>query len=166
MKAKPNPLLAEQILSNAQLKAIGCLAFHATSLEKLIEDLISLTVGADLGSLLLENKMFGGKLSILKTLLNRITDERLKRQAKSLCERISSDNSSRNTVIHGEWQYNALNALARGSAVAQKKQHSVKADEVIHLAHRFAAHYEDLIDLFAKVFDSDTEPDSLPDISE
>ena len=159
MKAKGRklPLSAERLLTDDQLKAVGCLAIESSQLEILIEQLIETLSGRLIADLLLERKMFDAKVKILRTLLvPRVPDLELKKRTQAICADIKSDIAYRNTAIHGDWGRESFNALAprKADSIATRKSgaHSVKATELITLAHRFSEHREALEDLWIDAF--------------
>lgn len=62
----------------------------------------------------------------------------------------------RNTVIHGDWgqrsRFNALMAPKNDSVATRKSNNSVKANEIMNIARRFASHHEALEDLWIDAF--------------
>lgn len=159
------PLHSETILSDAELKAIGCLAIESASLEGFLELLVQSEASAIVADLLLDRKMFTAKLGILKKIFGGAIKEvelehgkegSLLRRFEDVCGKIASDISHRNTVVHGQWSRPeqpenfllmemSLKDLEgyffgdrRNNAVAERKTgNPVKASEVMALAQRF-----------------------------
>jgi hypothetical protein len=71
MSRKPQelPLAAEWVLTEDQLKAVGCVALESSRLEPLIREFIEALAGPALATLLLDRKMSDAKAKILATAL-------------------------------------------------------------------------------------------------
>lgn len=161
------PLLAEQMLTDVQLKMIGCLAFESAFVESLLEQLIDSQAGTVVAQLLLSNKMLTAKLDILKGLVvpaiidvepDHDRDGSLRKKFEDLCAKIASDIARRNTVIHGEWNHgekldaSKIRTLAdflskrhENSFARRKFGNPVKASEVMDLAREFQSHVGELV---------------------
>lgn len=148
-------LFSEFLLSDEQLKAVGCLALESTHLELLVESFIIAFVGKNVGELLMKRKMIDAKIDIFRDLITPvIKNADLKKIFEELCSNIKSDIVRRNTAIHGEWGSDEKKTVSewlskkQNSDVVAKRKNSpstVKSAEIMGLAHRFSANQDNLI---------------------
>jgi hypothetical protein len=150
-------LLSETLLSDEQLRAVGCLALEATHLEIYIEAIIRGLCEFDenKSKVFLDRLMIGAKTDIMRDLIWPIVrDTPQGNEFKVIYDDIKDLIAKRNTVIHGDWGLNLTVTemrdsilTRRGKAIAKRKWKSdeVKADEVTALAHRFAQRQLDLL---------------------
>jgi hypothetical protein len=152
-------LLSEYVLTDEQLKAVGCLALEATRLETHLEQAILDHCGSVMGKLLLDrNKMLDAKLDLFRDIFihETLSDEHAKELEKLYAD-IKIDIPRRNTVIHGSWEDPAIRnflALANNpqrNATAYKKSVSMKASDVMDLAYRFGFYQLRLVDWYMQV---------------
>ena len=155
MTEKNIGLLSEFLLTDEQLKAVGCLALESTHLELLVESFIIALAGKNAGELLVKRKMIDAKIDIFKDLITpEIKNADLKNKFEKLCSDIKSDIVRRNTAIHGEWNSNENKTLSEwlskkdnADVVAKRKNSpsTIKSSEIMGLAHRFSANQDNLI---------------------
>ena len=164
-------MLCKSMFSDEQLSAIGCLALEATRLESFVDVYIEFECGEKIATLLLkQNKMAAGKLAVFRSLvLPDIASEELRKEFENWYSTVTTDIERRNTVIHGEWEFTGDGIplrdilklmMERTNDVAARKKNGetiVKANEVMDLARRFAAHQKNLIRLMAKIRPSSLE---------
>ena len=149
-------ILAEAILTDEQLKAVGCLALESNHLEIYIDGIIGHYCGENVGKLLLERKMLDAKVGIFKTLFYPLlTTDGLRKRLDSLHERIKSDIPKRNAAIHGDWGLGRSIPLSEifnrknvNDTDAVYKTLTIKADEVMDIARRFANYQMELVSIW------------------
>lgn len=156
-RTKSTVLLSEIMLTDAQLRAIGCLALESTHLEMYFESLIVDFCGTALSDLLLERKMLDAKVDIFFAVLkHEIHDAPRRDKFSSFVDKIKTDIVKRNTVIHGNWGTNLqLKDLKKrkSNAIGQRKKsgNNVKASDIHALALRFAQHQTDLLEWYKDI---------------
>ena len=149
-------LISEVVLTDEQLKAVGCLAIESTRLETHVEQAIIDHCGTILGEFLVKDKMLGGKVDLFRAVFTReALDENHARALEQLFGELKSDIAKRNTVIHGSWEERmSLAQLAKmqdRDAAVYKKKMTMKASEVMDLARQFANYQNRLIDWYMQV---------------
>jgi len=156
-------MISEFMFSNEQLKAIGCLAFESTMLEFCIEAIVEDVCDKRVAELLLDGKMFAMKLRIMRTLVLPVIPDKEQADAfEDLYSRITTDNSLRNTVIHGSWESKGKLSLqslladlnAGRNATVKRGNHTMKASEVMEVARRFSDHQSNLLRLWVAIQES------------
>ena len=149
------PLAAEYLLTDLQLKAIGCLTIETTRLDYVAKILIRALVGEVAGDLLVKGKTVGPVVDVLHDLaVERLRlDEALVKQYEVIHLQLKRDIDKRNTVIHGDLGASGpialrvlMGAVQKGAAVAKKPKggDSVQASAVLDVAHSMAKHSEAL----------------------
>lgn len=141
MKAKKppqEPLAGELMLSQEQLRAIGCLAIEVTRLEEMVGIVIQEVSG--LSNADAETFTFGWMLDKKVEAMKTILTPRLKAAGEvdtfaDLYARIKDLNTRRNTVIHGRWERTSSTDAV---AIRTGRTISVKASEVLNVAHGIA----------------------------
>ena len=156
-------LTSEGILSDEQLKAVGCLALESARLEEYLERAILDHCGDVIGGLLVRNRMIDAKTEIFKEVFTpEVLDEQHAKELKQLYDDIKSDIPKRNTVVHGYWEedslanrYYRLHTKGTDSwePYARKKAMEVKASEVMELARRFGRYQERVVEWYMPVQD-------------
>jgi hypothetical protein len=156
-KIKPM-LICEIVLTNEQLKAVGCLAIESTRLETHIELALMDHFGTELGKFLCEGRMLGSKVDLFKAVFAReVLDEQHAKDLRRLHEDMKGGIAKRNAVIHGSWEEKmSLADLARlndpdRNATVYKKAMKINASEVMALAHRFAEYQMRIVDWYMPV---------------
>ena len=127
-------ILAEAMLTDEQLKAVGCLALEANHLETYLDAFVVTYCGENVGNLLLERKMLDAKVGVFKALFYPLlTTDEARNKLISLHDRIKSDIPKRNAAIHGDW------GLARSIPLSEifKRKNVNGTDAVSHLSGRF-----------------------------
>lgn len=155
-------LSSEILLSDEQLKAIGCLAVESSRLELLLDDFIqTICRFTDMQTDFFIGKwMTGAKMDALKLLIRpKLQTKRKLQKFDALFERLKDLIVRRNIIIHGEWTiaqpYNALAVLISGigrrsDAIAnsKKKKLSIKATDVMTVALRISECRDELFRFF------------------
>lgn len=151
-------LICELVLTDEQLKAVGCLAIESTRLETHVEQVIIDHCGTVIGSLLIERKMLDAKVDLLKSVFSsEFLDKEHAAEFEQLYGEIKSDIPRRNTVIHGSWEEKySLNELMKmdlniRNAKVFKKQMEMTASEVMDLALRFGRYQVRLVDWYMPI---------------
>ena len=163
MAKKGERLISEMVLTDDQLKAVGCLALESTRLETHIEYAILVYFGSALGGLIVERKMLDAKTDAFKTaFMPRALNDDHRKELEQLYGEIKSDIAKRNTVVHGSWEekISLADLASMGSAehdkrdaAVLKKNMKLKASEVMDLAFRFARYQHRLIDWYQQLID-------------
>lgn len=161
-------LLAEFILTDEQLRAIGCLSVESTHLDMYITGIIvdickfdDIAMEVFVGSRL----TIEPKAKMMRDLLWPHLEDgsELKESFKLIYDDIKDLIAKRNTVIHGNWGSDSKQTLAalatftrQTDSVARRRgvANTVAAKEVIELAHRFARRQMDLMDWYIEYLEA------------
>ena len=145
-------LSSEILLTDDQLKAIGCLAVESSRLESLLDDFIQTVCRFDdtQKELFIGKWMTSQKIDAIKLLIRPRLRSKVKLQKfDTLFEKLKDLIARRNIIIHGDWTisqpYNALAILISGTgrrsdaiANSKKKKLSIKAADVMTVALRLS----------------------------
>ena len=149
------------MLTDEQLRAVGCLAVESTHLELYIEGIINAICKFDQTA----SDVFIGRLSIepkAKIMRDLLWEHlknlpSLKESFKLIYDDIKDMISKRNTAIHGNWgsdQPQTLNALANfkrlTNSVAKRRgvANTIAAKDIMALAEKFAQRQMNLVDWY------------------
>jgi hypothetical protein len=141
-------LMSEVVLSDAQLRALGCMTFESRRLERFVDAIIRDLCGFDEDrfAVFLGTWMFDKKVEVLKEILkSRRTGTPLEAEFATVYASIKHLNAQRNTAVHGDWD----GVTKAGHRIARRKGRglSVKATELLKIARGLAKAVEDLSDL-------------------
>lgn len=163
-------LTSEILLTDDQLKAIGCLTVEVSRLEFLLDDFIQAFCRFnDIQKEMFIGKwMIGVKIEATRDLFRpRLRAKEKLQSFDTLFAKLKDLITRRNTIVHGEWaasqMYNALTypPVRRTDAIAKhrKKKLTIKATEIMDIVlslsecrdELFSIYYRDLILKRAKV---------------
>lgn len=147
MTSTKRTLTSEILLTDDQLKAIGCLALESNFLEFQITRMIVEYCGEDMAELLLGQKMIQAKAELLKGVFRPLAiDDDHARRFDLIYGDIADVIPKRNTTIHGEWGSDTSIAQwfllffdkpKSSNPAARRNTTVIRASEVMALAHRF-----------------------------
>jgi len=157
-------LTSEILLTDDQLKAIGCLTVEVSRLESLLDDIIQVFCRFNDAQkdIFIGRWMIGAKIEATKELFRpRLRAKEKLQSFDTLFAKLNDLITRRNTVVHGEWAtsqiYNALiyPPERRTDAIVRhkKKKMNIKATEVMDIVlnlsecrdELFRLYYRDLI---------------------
>ena len=168
---KPATILAEAMLTDEQLKAVGCIAIESSNLETYIEAIIRnfLIISESDLDIFIGRLSVGPKADILRDVVKSRLHETAEWHAfLAIYNNIKTAITDRNTAVHGDWGLRLgsdeiIKRRQQSLAQATRKNSTstVNASELFNIAVRLANLQMELLDWHqALLVPSDASPDT------
>jgi hypothetical protein len=152
-------LSSEHLLTDEQLRSVGCMVLEATFLEQLLDAILRRLCRLSIAEeeLFMKNWQLSTKASAVKRLLQtKLRSAKRRGRLTEIFNRIEISIERRNTVVHGAWSLPTLDELLRGlkpeSTVKRPRSPvPIKASAVMTCARELSLAQRELLQFYTTV---------------